>query len=77
MKTNEQRVKYWEEKLAECAARIPLSLRACAFFLLGFQLFGLQFVEKGIEALEVAFPKTPVLLQPDFKLLEAARAANA
>lgn len=22
MKTNEQRVKYWEEKLAECAARI-------------------------------------------------------
>jgi hypothetical protein len=46
------------------------AFRASTFFLLGLQLAGLQFVKKGVEALEAAFPKTPVPIQPDLKLLE-------
>ncbi|HXN53562.1 MAG TPA: hypothetical protein VN943_16640 [Candidatus Acidoferrum sp.] len=35
-----------------------------------FFLFGLHLVEQGVQALEVALPKTPVPLQPDLKLVE-------
>jgi hypothetical protein len=48
----------------------PLSLRASTFFLLGLRFAGFQFVKKGVQALEVALPKTPVSLQPHLKLLE-------
>jgi hypothetical protein len=38
--------------------------------LTGLQLARLQFLENGIEALEVALPKTPESLHPNFKLLQ-------
>ena len=40
------------------------------FFPPGLPLDGLEFVEKGVQALEVGLPKTPVLFQPNFQLLE-------
>ena len=43
----------------------PLSLFASTFFLLC-----LHFVKQGVQALEIALPKTPVPLEPDLKLLE-------
>jgi hypothetical protein len=38
--------------------------------MLDFLLAGLQFVEEGIQTLEVFLPKTAVPLQPRLKLLE-------
>ena len=40
------------------------------FFLLGRLVAGLELVEKGVQALEVALPNTPVSLQPHFQLSE-------
>lgn len=40
------------------------------FFLADLPFAGLQLVEEGVQALEVAFPKAPVSLQPNLKLLE-------
>jgi hypothetical protein len=40
------------------------------FFPFGLKFGRLQFVEKSVEALEVALPQAAVLLQPDLQFLE-------
>jgi hypothetical protein len=40
------------------------------FFLFARPFTSLEFVEKGVQPLEVPLPKSPVTLQPLFKLLE-------
>src|SRR5882724_5979470 len=52
---------------------LSLSLRAHTLFHLGFPFVALQFFEKGVQALEIALPKTPVPLQPHVKLLKRLR----
>jgi hypothetical protein len=48
----------------------PLSLGARAFFVFGLRLGGLEFVEKGVQALEVVLPKTAVTLDPYIQFAE-------
>jgi hypothetical protein len=44
--------------------------------LLGLRLGGLEFAEKGIQTLEVVFPKTAITFQPHLQLLEGSRAQS-
>jgi hypothetical protein len=45
-------------------------------FLSGLSFGDLQLVEQGVQALEVAIPKTPVAFQPHFEFLKRGRAQS-
>ena len=45
-------------------------IASCTLFHFGLPFVALQLFEKGVQALEIALPKTPLPLDPHFKLLE-------